>query len=504
MARKTSALIGVDVSAKELRAVELSADGKSVKRFATMSLGNIGIDRGVPTDPNAFADQLRNLFRDLAPTARSAVFGAPAIAITTRVLDVPKVPDNELRVILDGEVQHYGIVRGFGGMFDHVRLTRNAGDEESLPQALVMACEAVQLNSIRDAAERARITRAAIEPSLLGLMRLAASRHGKVSLGVLAALSGDIAEVAVVHNNGLKLYRRIDLGAEGGDDSFLRNMTGSVPAFLKSDKELDHSQLAVEIKRTLDYVSREYQDLGKAESLILAVSQPSEAGAVESLSEALGLPVELATAPLPGEDGIRFGAAYGLALPAHAGHGLPQFDLSPYDPVEEAHQHQRKILATSLAFSIVIIAASLAGILWFGQKANKSAHRLDHLENELASLQQQQIPEAEKRQAKLEQYRTLSAFGLPVPQIVDAVAEGLDPKTGLKQIEITGTNLKVSGEAEDEASMIRTLNQIRMGRGFQNAFIESFDQHSQSNRKFVEFRLSASLGNAPLPGSAKP
>src|SRR5262245_52287521 len=98
-------MVGVDIGAKELREVGLSADGKSVKRFATVAIGDVGLDRGVPTDPNSFADSLRQLFKDLAPTDRKTVFGVPPAAVTSRVLDVPQVPDNELKVILDGEVQ---------------------------------------------------------------------------------------------------------------------------------------------------------------------------------------------------------------------------------------------------------------------------------------------------------------------------------------------------------------------------------------------------------------
>ena len=496
MAKKVSASIGVEIGAGELRAVEVSADGRSIKKFASTAVANIPTERGVPSDPNSFAEVLRNLFRDLSPSGQGAVFGVPPLSVTTRVLDIPEVPDGELKVILEGEVQHFGIVRGFGGMFDFFRLAKGGG-EDAAPQALVMASEAIQLNSIRDASERARIARSGIEPSLLGLIRLAATRHAKPDLGMLVAVAGDYAEVAIIHHGTLKLYRRIDLGVADVDDSFVRGVTGtSVPAFMKTQsKDADLNPLSIELKRTLDYAAREYKALGVIEKVVLAVSHPSEAALSEQLGTALDLTLELATAPLPGDDGIRFGAAYGLAIPsAGLPYGIPTFDLTPYDPVEEAHQHQRQILATSLVASIVLVLASIAGGFWFGKKANNIDHELGHEQEMLQMLQKVDMPEAKQRQSKLEQYRALSAFGLPVPQIVDSLTSKLDPKAGVEMIEITGPTLKISGEAVDEASMIRTLDQIRMTPGFKNAFIESFDQNADETRKFVKFRLSAQLG----------
>lgn len=507
MAKKYAASIGVDIGAGELRAVEVSADGRTIKKFASSFVANIATDRGVPSDPTSFAEVLRILVRDLAPTGQGAVFGVPPSAVTTRVLDIPQVPDSELRVILEGEVQHFGIVRGFGGMFDFFRLAKGAGGEEAAPQALVVACEAIQLNSIRDASERARIARAGIEPTLVGLIRLAAIRHGKADLGMLVAVAGDFAEVAMIHQGGLKLYRRIDLGSGDVDDSFIRGVTGGgVPAFLKGQsKDADQSPLAIELKRTLDYAAREHKGLGTIEKIVLAVSHPSEAAIAEQLGEVLDVTVELATAPLPGDDGIRFGAAYGLASrDASVPLGIPAFDLTPFDPVEEAHQQQRQILAVSLIASIVLVIASIVGGFWFGKKANNLAHEVDHEQEFLQMLLKDEMPDAKLRQSKLEQYRALSGFGLPVPQIIDSLASKLDPRAGIQEIEITGPTLKISGEAVDEASMIRTLDQIRTAPGFKNAFIESFDQNSDETRKFVKFRLSAQLGATNPPTGDTP
>lgn len=506
MPRKGIASIGVDFGARELRAVEVSSDGRSIKHFASAILPAVGLEMGIPRDPTGLAELLRGLFRDLNPSAKGAVFGLPALAVTSRVLDVPAVPDAELKTILDGEVQHYGIVRGFGGMFDYLKLSRSAADKDSEPQALVMASEAVQLNAIRDGAERAKIDKVAIEPSMLGLIRLAAMHHSSSEACLLIAVTGDIAEIAITVDHKIRLYRRLELADEAAEDAFIRGMSVPaeevVPAFLRADTGAGvANKLVLELKRTLDYLKREFE-ASTVKHAVLAVSSPKEAPLAELLADGLELPVDLARAPLPGDDGLRFGAAYGLAAGAtHADLGIPLFDLSPYDPVAEQNDRQRRILATSMTASIIIVLGSIVGGLYFGRQANDVAHHLDEDKLALANLQKNALPEAMARQSKLEAYRALSAYGIPVPQVVDSLHSVLDPKTGLSSIDIAGVQVKLEGEAADEASMIKTLERLRTQRGFQNAFIESFDQSPADEQKVVRFRLTANLGSG---GALKP
>ena len=498
MARKGIASIGVDVGAREVRAVEVSADGRTVKHFASAILPAFG-DRGMATDVNLLAEGLRNVFRDLGASTKSAVLGVPPAASTTRVLDIPNVPDSELKPILEGEVQHYGILRGFGGMFDYMKIERPADAKATGPQALVMACEAVQLNALRDATERARIEKSAIEPTMLGLIRLAASHNASGDPVLLVAVSGDTAEIAFSSNSRLLVYRRLELAAEPADDSFLRGMSVEsedvVPAFLREEagSGVGH-QLVLELKRTLDYVKREYStsNVGK---VVLAVSSPKEAPLQEVLAEGLEMPVELARAPIPGDNGLKYSAAYGLAIgSAFTNLGVPTFDLSPFDPVAEESQRQQRTLAFALTSSILIVLASVVMAFLYARQANLAENELAAVKEEQARLEREELPNALARQAKLEEYRTLSTFGVPVPQVVDSLHQTLDSRTGLSNIDINGSSLAVAGEAADEASMIQTLEQIRMQPGFHNAFIESFDQSADQVPKVVRFRMTAQLG----------
>lgn len=500
MARKGIASIGVDIGAREIRAVEVTLDGRSIKRFASVLLPSNRLELGVPTDANALADLLKGLARDLGASPGSAAFGLPATAVTSRVLDVPSVPDSELKSILDGEVQHFGIVRGFGGMFDYVRVNKLGDDKGSEPQALVMASEAVQLTVIRDGAERARMDKAAIEPSMLGLIRVAALHHSTTAPCLLIAVSGEIAEIALCVEKKIRLYRRLELTEDSAEDAFLKGMSppaeDAVPAFLRASSNSGvANQLVIELKRTLDYAKREFGADESVKHIVLAVSTPKEAPLADILSEALETEVNLAKAPLPGDDGIRFAAAYGLAAGSFFPDiGIPVFDLSPYDPIAEQNEKQRRILASSMIASIVVILASVVGGLYYGKQANSVQHHMEDDKAALANLQKVALPDAMARQSKLEAYRSLSTYGVPVPQVVDSLTAILAPKAGLTSIDISGNQLKVEGESADEASMIQTLEKLRTQKGFHNAFIESFDQSPTDERKVVRFRLTSSLG----------
>ena len=499
MARKGIASIGVDFGARDVRAVEVSTDGRTVKHFASSLLPAFG-ERGMVTDVNVLAEGLRNVFRDLSASTKPAVLGLPAAVTTTRVLDVPNVPDSELKTILEGEVQHFGIIRGFGGMFDFMKIERSSDGKSAGPQALVMACEAVQLNAARDAAERARLDKAAIEPTMLGLIRLAASQHASSDPALMVAVAGDIAEIAFSQNGRVMVYRRLELAAEAADDTFLRGMVPEaedvLPAFLREEagSGVGH-QLVLEIKRTLDYVKREFAVVEAASKIILAVSNAREAPLQNVLSEGLDMPVTLARAPIPGDDGLKYSAAYGLAIgSAFSNLGVPTFDLSPYDPVAEESQKQQRTLAFALTSSILVVLASVIMAFLYARQANIASNELAAAKEEQARIEREELPDALARQTKLEAYRTLSTFGVPVPQVVDSLHQVLDPRTGLSNIEINGASLAVSGESADEASMIQTLEQIRMQPGFHNAFIESFDQPADQSPKVVKFRMTAHLG----------
>jgi Tfp pilus assembly PilM family ATPase len=492
--RKRIALIGVDFGARELRAVEVSTDGRAVLRFAASPIAPIGVVSGLPTDADFIANSLRTLYKELSPATKATVLGLPAATITTRVLDIPQVPDAELRTILDGEVQHFGIVRGFGGMFDYYRLA--TGKEAAEPQALVMACEAVQLNAMRDGAERARVDRVAMEPSLLGLMRCAAIADDRSEPSMLVAMEGDIAEIAIIEDHRLRLYRRLELGIDQPDTSFLQGMgVEDVPNFVKPEgKSGLAAQLEIEVRRTLEYVKR-ISESATIQRVVLAISNPRETGLAESLAEGLGIRVDLAKAPLPGDDGIRFAAAYGLAVgSSFADLGVPLFDLSPFDPVAQAKEQQRRIVAAALSVSIAAVVASIAAAMYFGLKANSVEHDLGHVQEESNLIREVTLPQAMERQRRLEEFHSLSAMGVPVPKIVDSLTEALDANTGLNQIEINGSQMKLTGEAKDEASMIQTLDQLRGQPGFTNTYIESFDQDPGPGAKVVRFRLSTTLG----------
>jgi hypothetical protein len=230
------------------------------------------------------------------------------------------------------------------------------------------------------------------------------------------------------------------------------------------------------------------------------VSNAREAPLQTVLSDGLEMPVDLARAPIPGDDGLKYSAAYGLAIGnAFASVGVPTFDLSPFDPVAEEGQRQQRTLAFALTSSILVVLASVVMAFIYARQANVQGNELSDAKAELATLEKGALPDALARQAKLEAYRSLSTFGVPVPQVVDSLHQVLDPRTGLNSIDINGASVAVSGESADEASMIQTLEQVRMQPGFRNAFIESFDQPVDQVPKIVRFRMTAQLGSGGVP-----
>ena len=72
---------------------------------------------------------------------REAVLGIAECCVVTRILDIPSVPANELRTVIEGELAHYQILGNSTGAFDYMPLVAREGEAETGPQALVMAAE---------------------------------------------------------------------------------------------------------------------------------------------------------------------------------------------------------------------------------------------------------------------------------------------------------------------------------------------------------------------------
>lgn len=501
MAARRSVL-GVEIGSAELRLLRLSSDGSSV-RVAThgqVALPPGAVVEGHIENAEAVGSALGQLLDSVGETSRRVFFAVPASGVVTRVLEVPPVPDQELREIVQGEVVHYNILREGVGTFDFVRMYR-PGASIGAPNVLVMATDEPVLNTMREVARRAGAKVQGLEPVQMGLFRTALGVAGEGSTGCFVMLNEASTDIAIIDQGQLILYRTADHGGRTlctGDpiDPLNLEIAGAI---------------GMEISRSIEYYRREFPTAGHVSKVYYAtnVEQAHKfAGWIRENLEMDTVEVDPRVASsdpaavkfkLP--DGHRFVGVYGIAA-----RELPQFESSPrFDLVDrdvegDTERSARKGLELALVASVLFLAVGIVLGWTVGSRANAEAHRLDELKQQLQQLQSTDRREAENRMEAMQQLRTLASKGAPFPQMMDIIAGSLDEGVGLSRVELDPSwRLRISGEAVNESAMIETHKRLMRDPSFSGTSIESYRSVAGINQPLaVEFELTSQyLGRFP-------
>ena len=374
-------VLGVEIGPREIRMVEMrGGNPPQVVRAGSVPLPPNALDGDRIVQAEAVADLLRGLHARLGCQGRQVVMGMGLQSVVTRVLDIPRVPDSELRVVLEGELAHYQILRQGAGAFDFFRLNTLPGQTETLPSVLLMATEDRVAQGFRVAVERAGLQFLALEPITLALFRAAYPLMQNEPATLCLAVTPSRSELSILDQGQIRYYRRIDQGSndfirgrrspsnripgttdlsldigfpippprpqrirlneeeddtdelEMGDLFRKRGGTGNLPP--QSDSGTGGkvapqaaASLANEVQRSLDYYQREFPSATAISRIVLASNDPEAAEVASWLSQSLQLDVRVVEPPLTGlppatqdmlraPQGLQFLGAIGLALHA--------------------------------------------------------------------------------------------------------------------------------------------------------------------------------------------
>lgn len=534
MARQGHPILGVDINPYEIRVVEMRGGGLNTE---VLHAGAVPTPRGALDGdriafPDVVAETLRGLLQRMNVSTRAAVVGIGPQSVITRVLDIPRVPDSEIRMVIEGELAHYQILREGSGAFDFVRLHEPERGPDANPQVLLMAAEERIVSDFRETADRAGLNLIALEPSLLGMYRAAFQQIQAQPSAICLSVSFGKAEIAIVDHGQIRLYRRVDIGS---DDLItgrkqppfgrVEDLIGRERVLLNEEEEPEvapssetHGQissssattLATELQRSLDYYRREFPMAPAISRAILATNDPALEPLAEWLSEALRLDMVVAGPPialgvsraiaaqLEPPEGLRFMAAAGLAMRELPGQptAVPRFNLALRERGEADVEAARRGLTVSLAISIGFVLVAIVVGLTLGRQANKMEHDVLHKRNELVGRQQLEQARVDSIIRQADHLRALKMEGFPFPRIMDAIANAVDPQAGLTRVSLDHNGrLTVAGEAATDAAVVRTLSGLQLCPYFENTMLESWER----DERIVRFRvLSQLIGVRPL------
>ncbi|MCW3095379.1 MAG: type pilus assembly protein PilM [Chthonomonadaceae bacterium] len=529
--KKGRSILGIEIDTSEIRVVEIEGNWPEprILQADVIATPADAMSGGEICRPDLVGKALATLLTRMEVRTRSAVMGIPSGAVVTRVLDIPNIPEPELRAIVEGEVRHQNILPDGRGEFNYVRLDTGVPRPQARPRLLLMATEGRILDSYHQTAGIAGVQLLGLEPSLIAMYRAASPLAYSRSPCLCVMMGSAVSEVAIMDQGLIRVYRRLDLGSRQilleappplttqptADMSGLEpplprfNLDGSpseyaiptpvaTPGHIAPDLTDNNAvnSLAVELQRSLDYYKREFPDSQPVDSIVIAGSQHEFGSLASWLSEKLQIETTLVALPasatadpalrsrLAAPSALRYIRASGLAMQAlgNLPEELPLFNLLGRRKALRTPSAVSGRMTFALVFSVLVLLLGSINMFRVGQQANQLDHELDHAmetRRELSTYHGLALDEVRRQKDIL---NTLLPVGEPLPTVVDAMAGAVPPDASLMEIsrEKPGI-LSLSGESKTDTVLVQFLDSLRQLPSCVKVSLDSLNRNNNAS-----------------------
>jgi type IV pilus assembly protein PilM len=216
-----SRVVGLDIGTSGVRAAELtlSKGGVTLERFGQVALPIGAVRDGEVVDAEGVASAIRQLWSQAKFSTKKVVAGVANQKVVVRQVDLPWMPEAELRKALAFQVQDYVPMPVEEAILDFHSLEEFSNDTgDRMLRVLLVAAGRDMVGSAIDA-----ITRAGLQPQMVDLTSFAVLRSlvsldaavRSSSVEALVDIGSQVTNI-VVHQNGAPRFVRI-LMMGGGD-----------------------------------------------------------------------------------------------------------------------------------------------------------------------------------------------------------------------------------------------------------------------------------------------
>jgi type IV pilus assembly protein PilM len=537
---KLRPIIGIDISANEVRAALVRPQGGSLQltAVATTELpdGSLQAD-GLP-NPTIVGEAIKRACQQLDPKVTQVVIGLSHCSLVARVMEIPPVPDSDIRAVLRGEMDHFRILPEGQSAFDCYRLPElqegeSTQNEEPVMRALLMGAEERIVAGYRAAVDAAGLTTLAVEPGAIASLRaLYPALKAEPSVATVF-LSASGTDIFITHEGGLRFYRRVETGT--GDLRNAKPTTENSPAAhgpLVAPDEQDvylyqpqapaydpynrqaMALLMTEVQRSLDFYLREYPQGSDTMRLRFVTDAQDGAALIDALSPYLRGEADLASVAgvvpalpvleqmLSGPDGSRCAAAIGLAFRGAQGDfaGAPALDLSVGDMVVVERRIAPRMMWATAAFCGVIFLGTITTAIFLSTAVSRADQQLSQSKAELRALtnEHEAIVAGLERQKNL--VATIRERDKPVKEVIEFMAASVSRRACLRTLVLEYNGVVfLSGEATSPrvvADMMDTINLSPMLEPVRMNALQRLNENTGGNG--LKFDLETAIRKTPF------
>jgi len=519
---RPSAILGVQFRQDSIAVVEMRKSGSThiVTAAGSAELAQGYLEPNAPGGTAYIGQKLRALLKEIGATAKNAMVAVPSHGTMTRLIELPPLPDDEMRMAIDGEIREHQMLTETGGAFDYSPI--GEGTEQTKRTVLVMAADDIILWRLQDIIKTAGLRLHEFVPSHSAAMRsMLGDPLSEPTLHVSVGMSS--CEMAIFDGTDCRMYRRIDVR---GSDLVVQAASldeeeemaaesaglhsGEIPFALKLAQEgraegidpVIAARLTTELRRSLDYHNRQNPNEHPISRAKVVISDDRLSEVRERIGEDLGLDAQVGEATIVVQGSARlvlsgapdvkgYAPAVGLALQnfGHAGDTLHAFTLAAAGRVVERTSNVRKTLVPTLVIAGFFALAGLGITMVLNATARILESENDALSRDLNALKAEYLPIQEAAQLEMTAMGELAIRGIPFPPIMDQISGAQHGDLWLtKSTFDVGGRISLQGEARNEAAIISTLNRLRMSGGFYETYLDRFDQRQN---KGIQFSISS-------------
>lgn len=510
MGRDTEQL-GIDISEHEIRVVQVRVrNGKAtILKAAWSPMPDEAFQNGRVKHIGALSLGIKRLLDSagLGKSGNQAILNVSSDRLAVRNVAVPPVPDSELAAVVAGEVEHFGLMQSKGGAFGFIKLMPPNRSASAGPvQVTVMAVEEELTTHLREVAERANLEVMALEPTALAMLRTVSLATPNTGTAFTLIIGREFTDAVFYINGDLAAYRRLDVGSTMMIETVKRTQkdADAVDPF-EGLHEGAVDRLALETRRTIEYLQREFSDFAVLDRIQLITDFQDMEPLARILTRQFGIATSLVTTPpsttdgavvtseLSGLGGVRYATAYGLAMVNASGAGsrVPKLDLFSTQRTAQVYETTKRNFAGSIAVSAVGIVLGLLGFVMYNMQIDRVNTVILTTNGQTAALKAQIDKTVEERARSTKQYRALRKEGVPIGTMMDYVVGSLEPGVGLTSVAISpDLKVTIAGEAVDEASVIKTTQSLQRSPVLRGLMINSFSRIDKQSSNGIQFQLS--------------